>query len=164
MLHTIVHNTTGLIHLISSLAALVFGTTILLNSKGTQRHKRIGYAYTISMIVLNVTAFMIFRLFNRFGPFHFAALISCLTLLAGMIPILLRSRFRSWLALHMSFMFYSVIGLYAAFASEVIVRVPGIRFWWSVTGATFLVFFVAMYFFRKSAKKWMIQFSKKSTV
>lgn len=158
ILNNLAHSNIGWLHIIFSLASLWFGTTILLKPKGTLSHKRIGYLYAVAMLGVNTTAFLIYHLFGRFGPFHIAAVISSLTLLAGMIPVFFRSRIKAWFNFHMSFMYYSVIGLYAAFASEIIVRIPGIRFWWSVLAATMLVMLVAMVLFRKLSPRWSAKF------
>jgi uncharacterized membrane protein len=113
----------GWLHLIASVLALVFGTWVLITSKGTRAHRRIGYLYTVSMILLIATAFLIYRLFGRFGVFHAAALVSAATLTCGMLPAVLRKP-KNWLDLHFSFMYWSVFGLYAAFVAEVAVRLP----------------------------------------
>jgi uncharacterized membrane protein len=113
----------GWLHLIASILALVFGSWVLITPKGTRAHRRVGYLYAISMILLIVTAFQIYRLFGRFGVFHVAAVASVVTLACGMIPAVLRKP-KSWLNLHFSFMYWSVFGLYAAFFAEVAVRLP----------------------------------------
>ncbi|MBC8408564.1 MAG: hypothetical protein H8E12_07575 [Rhodobacteraceae bacterium] len=77
---------TGLLHLISSLLAVFFGTLALLLEKGTTLHKQIGYAYTLCMLIVITTAFMIYRLFGGFGMFHIAAVVSTITLIAGLYP------------------------------------------------------------------------------
>ncbi len=156
-MNSLIHSTTGLIHLLSCLLALLAGTSILLLAKGSVTHKRIGYVYGISMLIVNGTAFGLYQLFGKFGPFHFAALISLATLLAGMVPVLFRTK--SWLRFHLSFMYYSVIGLYAAFASEIIVRIPGISFGPAVGIATALVMMTAIFLFRSLSIKWTNQFS-----
>jgi uncharacterized membrane protein len=84
---TIVSSLTGLIHLIISIIALVTGLVVLTTKKGTKNHKQIGYVYSISMILVNLTAFMIYKLYGKFGIFHWFAVISCLTLIAGLYPV-----------------------------------------------------------------------------
>lgn len=157
-MQTLIHSPTGLIHLIASLVSLISGTLVLTMAKGTPLHKRIGYSYGVFMLIVNGTAFGLFGLFGKFGPFHAAALISLATLLAGMLPIIMRSP--NWLSLHLSFMYYSVIGLYAAFASEVIVRIPGIHFGPAVGLATALVMITAMVAFRFLSRRWQVHFDK----
>ena len=157
-MENLTHSPEGFIHLISAIAALAIGTLVLILNKGTRLHKNLGYGYVVSMVVLNITAFTIYRLFGRFGPFHIAAIASTSTLIAGIIPPLFFRHKKSWIILHFSFMYYSVIGLYAAFVSEVMVRVSEIRFWWSVMGATLIVMVVGVYFFQRHSKKWARQF------
>ena len=161
VMENLTHSPAGFIHLISSIAALAMGTLILIITKGTRLHKKMGYGYVISMVVLNITAFTIYRLFGQFGPFHIAAIASSATLIAGIIPPLFFRHKKSWITFHFTFMYYSVIGLYAAFVSEIIVRLPDVRFWWSVAGATLIVVTMGVYVFKSNAKKWAKQFGRK---
>lgn len=114
----------GLIHLTASLIAVAAGSWVLIGQKGTQLHRRVGYVYAASMVVLIITAFMIYRLFGRFGVFHITAAVSAATLALGMVPVILRKPSESWLNLHFGFMYWSVVGLYAAFAAELLTRIP----------------------------------------
>lgn len=140
-------------HLLSAGVALISGSFVLLGTKGTRLHKKIGYTYVMSMIAVNVTAFCIYRLFGGFGPFHIAAIISLITLVLGMVPALLRTP-KNWFDLHFAFMYYSVIGLYAAFVSETLVRIPGTHFGSMVGFSTCIVMFAGMGFFQWQRKKW----------
>lgn len=155
-MHTIINSNIGLIHLLLSIISLVTGTLVLYLKKGTRVHKQIGYSYTITMLGVNGSAFGLYQLFNSFGPFHLAAVVSLASLLAGMIPVLMR--INNWFNLHVSFMYYSVIGLYAAFASEIIVRIPGVAFGPAVGFATALVFIAAMAMFRVLLPRWQKAF------
>nr|WP_321236124.1 hypothetical protein [uncultured Psychroserpens sp.] len=119
------HDTTGLVHLISAILALIFGTLVLLKLKGTRQHKLTGYLYTVSMIVLLVTSFMIYRLFKGFGIFHYSAIFSALNLIIGMSSILMKWPKNRYKFYHLNFMYWSVISLYMAFAAEVFTRIPG---------------------------------------
>jgi uncharacterized membrane protein len=150
----IVYSNIGFIHLIASILALVFGSLVLILEKGTKRHKQIGYAYFVSMIGVLATAFMIYRLFGRFGIFHITAIVSTLTLLGGMIPAILRKPVNRWLTWHYGFMFWSVIGLYAAFAAESLVRIPQTPFFGMVGIATFAVMIFGGIVFGIKQNKW----------
>lgn len=138
MVTTILHSTTGAVHLVAALAAMGLGTAVLLMPKATVAHKRVGYAYVAAMILVNVTAFNIYVLYHSFGPFHFAALWSSGSIAAGMVPVLLKRPGRGkWLGLHYYFMNWSVVGLYAAFWAETLVRLfPMQQFWPVVIVAT----------------------------
>ncbi|MCS6916161.1 MAG: hypothetical protein NZM08_00550, partial [Chitinophagales bacterium] len=55
--------------------------------KGSRLHRRIGRVYAISMLVLLITAFLIYRLFGGWGLFYWLAVLAAVTPLGGMIPI-----------------------------------------------------------------------------
>lgn len=157
-MNSIIHSSTGLIHLISAILALVLGTGVLVARKGTLLHRRIGYGYSLSMAVLNGTAFGLYHLFDGYGPFHIAAIISLITLLAGLFPFIFNYRGNHKMAHHIAWMYYSVIGLYAAFASEIIVRIPGVPFSLVVGLATLVVMVIGRYQFKKRYTGWKKMF------
>jgi uncharacterized membrane protein len=150
---TIFKDTTGFIHLVSAITALIFGTLVLLRTKGTNSHKLLGYAYTLSMTILLVTSFNLYHLFGRWGIFHYAAALSTITLVAGFVPAFFR--IKNWLQWHVTSMYYSVIGLYAALVSEVVTRVPGLPFFPMVMGGTAFVMVVAFAAFARNRAKWL---------
>ena len=41
----VISGTTGMVHLVTSVIALITGADVLITKKGTQTHKRIGYIY-----------------------------------------------------------------------------------------------------------------------
>ena len=86
-------------------------------------HRKVGFIYAGAMVAVVATAFMIYRLFGGWGIFHWAALVSGLTLLGGMVPVLLQKP-ADWITLHFSFMYWSVVGLYAALVAESLARLP----------------------------------------
>jgi len=98
------------------------GAVVLLRRKGTLSHKRLGYLYAFSMIGLNITALLIYRLFHGPGPFHVLAVVSLSTLIAGLLPALRRRA--GWLERHYRLMAWSYVGLGAAFLAETVVRLP----------------------------------------
>ena len=122
LLH-IYSNNVGLIHLIFSVLAVITGTSVLIQKKGTINHRKMGYLYTFSMIGVLVTSFFMYNLFGRFGIFHGLALVSMVTLLGGLLPMLLRKP-KSYITMHYNFMFWSVFGLYGALIAEILVRIP----------------------------------------
>ena len=65
-----VSGTSGLIHLLASIVALVYGSIVIFTRKGTSKHKRRGYVYVIAMVILNGSAFMLYGLFGKFGIFR----------------------------------------------------------------------------------------------
>lgn len=150
------HSTVGLVHLISALFAMVTGAIVLLNTKGGVFHKRAGYVYVVSMLVLNATAFMIYQLFGKFGPFHGLAIVSMIGIVGGMVPVLLQRRIGGWIYYHYYFMNWSVVGLYAAFWAETLTRtLPMGRFWPVVMGATAVTASIGSYLIRRNAARFL---------
>jgi uncharacterized membrane protein len=118
----------GAVHTMLGLVALICGAVVLLRAKGTGVHRRIGRVYVAAMTCLNVTGLLIYDLYGHFGPFHVAALVSLATVAAGYVAIYLRRPRASWIEVHAIFFCWSYVGLWAAFVSEVVVRVPGVSF------------------------------------
>ena len=152
----------GSAHLLFSILALLMGTIVLVKDKGTLSHKRAGYLYTFSMLGLIITAFMIYRLFGKFGIFHWLSILSLVTLLGGIVPMLLKKP-KHYISLHLSFMYWSVIGLYAAACAETLVRIPQVViesglpnsiFYNSVGVAVFITMCIEIYGFQKKKKNW----------
>lgn len=144
----------GSVHLISSLVALVTGTLVLLMKKGTIRHRQVGYAYVISMGILILTAFMIYRLFNGWGVFHYTTVAIFLTISLGMVPIWTKKPSTKWRFMHFSFMYWSVIGLYSAFAAEVLTRVPETSFFGMVGVSFGMIMLAGGVCFAANKSKW----------
>ena len=155
------NSTIGLIHLIAALVALGAGTVVMYLPKGETTHRRLGYVYVVAMTVMLVTAFQIYALFGVFGVFHWLAVVSSLTLAGGMLSLLFRLPKGSYLLYHLSFMFWSVVGLYMAFFGEMIAHLPAlldagddriatVRI---VIGMLGLVFAISVQIFWRSKKK-----------
>jgi hypothetical protein len=106
------------------------------------------------MVILNITALLIYRLFGRFGPFHVASIVSLLTLMMGILPAIFRRPKINWLWYHMAGMYYSVVGLYAAFVSEIVTRIPGVPFFAVVGASTAIIMVAAVWWFSKESKSW----------
>ena len=158
---------TGLFHFIASILALLLGTLVLFLPKGTLKHKIIGRLYSMTMLVVLTTAFMTYRLFGAWGIFHWTAVISSLTLICGLIPILKKRPTNNYISLHFSFMYWSIMGVYGAFVSETLVRMPKVvvesgipnSVFYKMTGiGTAIVMGLGVYFFLRNKSKWDNQF------
>lgn len=151
----------GLIHLISGIIALIFGGLVIIVRKGTVIHKRFGYIYVISMIILIITSFGIYRLFGKFGLFHYLSIVSTFSLVAGMIPMFKKIRTPKDYETHFKRMYWSVVGLFAAFAAESFVRIPKFGgFWTAVAWSFVLVFILCFVTFIKMRPIWSKKFGK----
>ena len=137
-------STLGWIHTIFGIVALLAGTAVLLLRKGTRWHRTLGHVYLTNMVALNVSALFIYRLYGTFGPFHWLALGSLITLIAGMVPVFTRRPKGRWLALHAAFINGSFVGLVAATAAEITSRLPGTEesFGLVVAGTSIAVMFI----------------------
>ena len=148
-------STMGLFHLIVSVLALIFGSWVIFTEKGTTIHKRVGYVYLICMFLVNATALMIYRLTGSFGLFHIFAIYGLITISIGIGVAILRKPTKNWLTYHFYFMYWSVVGLYAAFAAEVSVRVPSTPFWWMVGISAGVVSVIGTIIYMKKKDVWM---------
>lgn len=165
------HDFTGWIHTLAAVIALITGSLILKRTKGDLLHKRTGRIYGVSMLTVCITAFMIYRVHNGFGILHIFALISTLTLLAGMLPLYLKG-YKNPIAAHLSWMYWSVIGLYCAFAAEIFTRLPLILnipnsygiFYALVFLSSGMVGFAGSRVFRKKKKVWEERFGKQTSI
>lgn len=152
MFNNIIHSNTGLFHTIVALLAMVFGTLVILNNKGTKTHKKMGYVYVLCMLFLNISSFFIVN-FGGFSLFHGLAVFSLLTVLGAIIPTLLRVK--HWMYFHFYLMNWSVVGLYCAFWAELGTRFVKNRqqFWWIVFLAMFITSVIGAILINKKAKQ-----------
>lgn len=150
-----------MVHLIAGCSALVFGLAMLLMKKGTPTHRKIGYVYVVSMAVLIISSFGIYRLFGKFGLFHALSLVSTFSLVAGMLPMFKKTRTARDYESHFSRMYFSVVGLYAAFAAESFVRVPRFGgFWQAVAWGSVLIFIICFVVFVRMRPAWSAKFGR----
>ena len=114
------HDVIGCIHLLSAIISLLVGLLIFLGVKGTARHRMLGWCYGLSILVLNLSALLIYRLTAHFNVFHVGAVVSLITTLGGLTVI--RSAKPGRLLIHYYWMCASYVGLLAAFFAEVLTR------------------------------------------
>ena len=133
----------GAFHAGLGLVAIVLGMFVLFLQKGTPLHRWIGLTYLISMVALNATALAIYDLFGRWGPFHNLAVVSLLTVAAGVVPVWVRRPRGRWMRLHATCMGWSFAGLLAALFSEIGARIPGVGLAAGVIWPTVAVMVVA---------------------
>ena len=159
------HDLIGWIHTLTAIIALITGSLILANPKGTPKHIITGRVYGVSMLIVCATSFMIFRVHGTFGVLHFFAVVSTVTLLLGMLPLYTR-RGKSPVVAHLSWMYWSVIGLYCAFAAEVFTRLPMLLdlensygiFYALVGISAGIVGMIGSRYFKKKKDVWIRQF------
>lgn len=146
----IVHHTLGLVHTLIALAAMAIGAYVLVLPKGNRKHRMVGYAYTIAMLLVNATAFGIYT-WGRPSLFHGFAAFSTVTVIIGVWKAYKKNG-EHWLASHYYFMTWSVVGLYCAFWAEVGTRLFDMRyFWWAVMLATVATSAIGGYWIRRKS-------------
>ena len=127
-------------HIIAAVSALLLGGIVFLMRKGGSLHVRLGFGYVVSMLIMNVTAFAIYRLTGNVNAFHVGAFFSLVTVLAGWVPAIRRRPRDRWLHLHFEFMSWSYVGLVAGAVSEVGTRLPQAPFVAAVLAGSAAVF------------------------
>ena len=159
------HDLIGWIHTIAALISLITGSIVLILNKGSLAHVIIGRIYVIAMLVVCSTSFMIYRVHGNFNVLHFFALISTVTLMFGMLSLYLKKPDSSYILWHLSWMYWSVIGLYCAFSAEIFTRIPSILgyqdnygiFYALIGISSGLVGMIGARKFKKLKKSWEIQ-------
>lgn len=156
----------GAIHLATAITAIGAGAIVLLTGpKGGRAHKRLGWVYLGSMLALNGSALLIYRLFKGFGPFHVAAIVSLVGVFLGAVLAIMarearkrgdRVRRAALVAGHYQAITWSYVGLLAALVSEAATRLeitrpaggPGRAFWVAGMVATLAVVAIGAYLIR----------------
>jgi uncharacterized membrane protein len=114
----------SLFHTIVSTIALISGGVIFFFTKGTQKHRMIGFTYVLSMGLCLVTSFFIYNMFDGFGPFHIMSIVSILTISIGLYFPFFGRKVSGWPIHHYFWMSYSYVGLWMAFMSHFIELMP----------------------------------------
>jgi uncharacterized membrane protein len=127
----------GAVHGIACLIALIAGAWNMVMRKGTQSHRAVGLAYMLSMVVVNISVFAIYKFDiasfqpfkagpNTFGLFHWFAVWTLGFLAIGWYAGGRQDRF-VWAYLHPIMMVLSYYMLLAGGINEVFVRVDVFR-------------------------------------
>ena len=155
-MHDFINTQLGWFHFITSLIAILSGTYILFKPKGTKLHKQVGYLYALLMVLVCGSALGVYNITGGFGVFHTLAIAGLLTLIMGLTPIF----FNKYKELHLWFMYYSVLGLYAAFISELSLRIPEKPSYKAVGIATVIVFILGSIFIFWKENTWKKYFKQ----
>lgn len=102
------------LHIVGALLGLLLGALVFGTTKGTRRHKMLGYSYVGTLLCVNISALLVYEQSLNGGPFHILAVISLLTLAAAMKPVLTKKPRARWLGSHAYFMAWSYLGLVGA--------------------------------------------------
>ena len=118
-----VHSIAGAFHVVMAISGLLTGAYLLLASKGTKLHKAIGYVFSGSLLVVNISALFIYD-FNNGKPsvFHILIIVSMFCLIFGLYPMFKKPAPRGRIQQHIKGMTGAALGLWAAGATEYFVR------------------------------------------
>lgn len=157
----------GIIHTLFAIIAIIVGLMIFLMRKGTRRHRTMGYVYIISMLGLNITALMIYKVLGFFGPFHVLALISLAALFAGWWPAYRKKPPEKWLRKHYEGICWSYIGLMAALVAEIAVRLPWVKGFGKAFAivtfvSSFIIVFIGAYFMHRFREQTLAPFERRA--
>lgn len=116
----------GWLHTSLSVGALVAGAIVLLDRKGTSRHRSIGKIYVLLLSLVSVTALGIYRQ----GPFwfpHWFAVAALVTVAVGFLCAHFKRPDRIWLPGHLTSMVVSYWLLIGGGVNEAFLRVAVLR-------------------------------------
>nr|AAK56318.1 hypothetical protein [bacterium] len=100
------------LHIVASIAALISGFAVLRATKGTSRHRLLGFIYVTSMYTLCIASFFVHRFSGHFSIFHYVSIQNILLITAGLaMPRYFRRRSFDWQLWHLRLMIYSYISL-----------------------------------------------------
>lgn len=127
------------VHVAAATAALLAGAAVLLLPKGTPTHRRIGAAYVVALVIVDVAALSLHRE-ATFGVFHALAVASLVTIAVGIGPLLLGARTPVAVTTHAFCMTWSYAGLLAAGCGQLTVAAgPDLAGWVPLVIGTVLV-------------------------
>jgi uncharacterized membrane protein len=112
----------GAAHGAAAIAALLFGSAVLLDRKGTPAHRALGAAYVAAMVATVLTALGIYRVTGEVGPFHLLGILALTAVARGVVAVIRRRP--GWLARHAYSLAWSYLGLVSAAVAEAVTRAP----------------------------------------
>ncbi len=113
---------TSYLHLITAIIALFTAAIVLFAPKGTRIHKRMGYVFAVSLLLVNVTAAFMYNLTETVNFLHVFIILSFFSLSSGMWAAI-RRKSPNWLTRHITGMNSAALGVWAAGFAELTVRV-----------------------------------------
>lgn len=129
----------GWIHTAACVVALVSGGWVILTPKGTPAHRRLGGAFTASILLAAVTSLGIYSR-GQWTAAHWFSIVAIVSAGGGFLIARFKRPRRGWRYLHLTCMLVAYYDLIAGGVNEVFLRVPSLRHYWtsdfSVIGRT----------------------------
>ena len=113
----------GAIHTVLAMSGIVVGLVQLLRPKRGVGHRARGYAFVYAMLIADGTAMLVFQFTGRFNILHVGAIVNLVSVVIAIVPLLRSPRPANWKYQHYYGMAWSYVGLLAAAATELVVRV-----------------------------------------
>jgi uncharacterized membrane protein len=113
---------TGAIHSALALLCIAIGFVQLLRPKRGAGHRARGYAFVYAMLVADSTALSVYQFTGKFNVLHAGAIANLICVVAAVIPLLRSPRPVNWKLQHYYWIAWSYVGLIAAAATELVVR------------------------------------------
>ena len=112
----------GAIHSALALLCIAVGLIQLLRPKRGAGHRARGYFYVYAMLVADGTALLVYQFTGRFNVLHAGAIMNLVCIVVAIIPLLRSPRPANWKLSHYYWIAWSYVGLMAAAATELVVR------------------------------------------
>ena len=153
--------TIGLLHAALAAFSIAAGFVQLIRRKGGPSHRALGYAYVAAMLVADSSALAIRQFTGGFNVLHAGAVVNFGCIVAAMLPMLRRPRRPDRFEVHYRWMSAAYIGLIAAAATELVVRLGPFTTkaqLWTATGVVTLIvmsvgaLLIGRYYPRKSTR------------
>lgn len=128
----------GATHTLLALLCITVGLVQLVRPKRGAGHRARGYLYVYAMLVADGTALLVYQFTGKFNVLHAGAILNLACIVMGVIPLLRSPRPAKWKSLHYHWIAWSYVGLLAAAATELMVRMSTLATHgqaWAVTSA-----------------------------
>lgn len=169
----LIHSAWGAAHTGAAVIALILGPVLFLRVKGGKSHRQLGYAYVAAMLVVCLAGLPMRGFMGTISPFHVLAIVSLVTVTAGLIGALVSANSRSgrpgMVHAHMKFMAWSYIGLVAAGLAQIGTRVAagygvgGLEIGVTIAGVSVATCFIGAALINGSAKSLLARYAPDAT-
>lgn len=148
-------------HTLTAAICMILGGVILMQTKGTRLHTRLGTWYFYLMLITNVSCLFIYRATGHWFFPHTLAVITLICLIPGYY-IQFYKNYRHWKRIHLTCMILSYYMLIGGAINEAFIHIPKLRPYIlkndPVVGICHMIamtFFVVIliYFFRATRRK-----------
>jgi uncharacterized membrane protein len=113
--------TAGLIHTALAGLCIILGLAQLMQRKGGAMRRVLGYVFVCAMVMADLSALAVPQ--SGFSLLHLRAIVNLVCIAAATLPMLRRPRETDWMSVRYRWMAGAYLGLVAAAATELVVRI-----------------------------------------